>query len=66
MHHNVCLCSRVKFVGLFVVVLAGLCTASDLWNLLGDLSLPLVGPLYKWCHYVRVTLSKLEKYLLCL
>ncbi|KAM4690845.1 protein O-mannosyl-transferase 2 [Rhinophrynus dorsalis] len=31
----------VKFVGLFVVLLIGLNTARDLWNLLGDLSQPL-------------------------
>ncbi|XP_053139923.1 protein O-mannosyl-transferase 2 isoform X2 [Hemicordylus capensis] len=32
----------VKFVGLFVVILVGLNTISDLWKLLGDLSLSLV------------------------
>lgn len=32
----------VKFVGLFVILLVGMNTASDLWILLGDLSLPLV------------------------
>ncbi|XP_072284506.1 protein O-mannosyl-transferase 2 [Pyxicephalus adspersus] len=31
----------VKFVGLFVVILVGLNTVSDLWRLLGDLSLTL-------------------------
>ncbi|XP_047467872.1 protein O-mannosyl-transferase 2 [Mugil cephalus] len=32
----------VKFVGLFVILLVGLNTISDLWRLLGDLSLSLV------------------------
>ncbi|CAM9232282.1 unnamed protein product [Lampetra planeri] len=32
----------VKFVGLFVILLVGLNTISDLWSLLGDLSLSLV------------------------
>ncbi|XP_019407612.1 PREDICTED: protein O-mannosyl-transferase 2 [Crocodylus porosus] len=32
----------VKFVGLFVVILVGLNTISDLWDLLGDLSLSLI------------------------
>ncbi|XP_057652343.1 protein O-mannosyl-transferase 2 [Diorhabda carinulata] len=31
-------CISVKFVGLFVVLLVGLMTVSDLWNILGDLS----------------------------
>uniref|UniRef100_A0A182XAH3 Protein O-mannosyl-transferase 2 n=1 Tax=Anopheles quadriannulatus TaxID=34691 RepID=A0A182XAH3_ANOQN len=31
----------VKFVGLFVVLLVGLHTASDLWDVLGNLSLPI-------------------------
>ncbi|XP_055586526.1 protein O-mannosyl-transferase 2 [Uranotaenia lowii] len=31
----------VKFVGLFVVLLVGLHTASDLWDVLGDLSRPI-------------------------
>lgn len=33
----------VKFVGLFVILLVGLNTLSDLWRLLGDLSLSLVN-----------------------
>lgn len=33
----------VKFVGLFVVLFVGLNTISDLWDLLGDLSLSLVS-----------------------
>lgn len=32
----------VKFVGLFVILLVGYTTAKDLWNLLGDLSMPLM------------------------
>lgn len=32
----------VKFVGLFVILLVGINTASDLWMLLGDLRLPLM------------------------
>lgn len=33
----------VKFVGLFVVLLVGIMTISDLWNVLGDLSKPVVS-----------------------
>lgn len=33
----------VKFVGLFVVLLVGLNTIYDLWDLLGDLNLSLVS-----------------------
>ena len=32
----------VKWVGVFVVVLVGLTTIKDLWDLLGDLTLPMV------------------------
>ncbi|KAL5008769.1 hypothetical protein ScPMuIL_014350 [Solemya velum] len=32
----------VKFVGLFVILLAGISTAMDLWRLLGDISIPFV------------------------
>ncbi|XP_029640738.1 protein O-mannosyl-transferase 2-like [Octopus sinensis] len=32
----------VKFVGLFVILLAGYTTAKDLWDILGDTSIPLV------------------------
>lgn len=33
----------VKFVGLFVVILVGLHTINELWNVLGDLSKPAVS-----------------------
>lgn len=33
----------VKFVGLFVVLLAGIHTANELWIILGDLQQPVVG-----------------------
>lgn len=33
----------VKFVGLFVVILVGIRTAADLWDVLGDLSKPIVS-----------------------
>lgn len=36
-------CISVKFVGLFVVLLVGLMTISDLWEVLGDLSQPVVS-----------------------
>ncbi|XP_055930516.1 protein O-mannosyl-transferase 2-like [Argiope bruennichi] len=32
----------VKFVGLFVIVLVGLHTLNDLWNILGDLQTPII------------------------
>lgn len=35
-------CISVKFVGLFVVLLVGLMTVSDLWEVLGDLNQPVV------------------------
>ena len=35
----------MKFVGLFVILLAGLATIQDLWSLLGDLTLTKVGEL---------------------
>ena len=41
--HIVFLYFRVKFVGLFVILLVGLSTAYDLWVLLGDLTSPMVG-----------------------
>jgi dolichyl-phosphate-mannose--protein O-mannosyl transferase len=36
----------VKFVGLFVVILVGTHTAADLWDVLGDLSKPIVSSIY--------------------
>jgi len=33
----------VKFVGLFVILLIGVSTVSELWQLLGDLDVPMVG-----------------------
>lgn len=36
-------CISVKFVGLFVVLLVGLITIGDLWNVLGDLTRPVVS-----------------------
>jgi dolichyl-phosphate-mannose-protein mannosyltransferase len=33
----------IKFVGLFVVLLVGLHTVSDLWDVLGDLTKPVVS-----------------------
>jgi len=33
----------VKFVGLFVIVLIGGSTVTELWHLLGDLSMPVVS-----------------------
>ncbi|XP_053669548.1 protein O-mannosyl-transferase 2 [Anopheles marshallii] len=41
----------VKFVGLFVVLLVGLHTASDLWDVLGDLTLPIT-------HTVRQLIAR--------
>ncbi|CAG9813205.1 unnamed protein product [Phaedon cochleariae] len=38
-------CISVKFVGLFVVLLVGLMTVADLWNILGDLSKPVTHTL---------------------
>ena len=32
----------VKWVGVFVVALVGLTTIKDLWDLLGDLTIPMV------------------------
>jgi dolichyl-phosphate-mannose-protein mannosyltransferase len=42
----------VKFVGLFVILLAGLNTVYDLWGLLGDLSLTMVCDLLN--QFVRI------------
>ncbi|XP_068893281.1 protein O-mannosyl-transferase 2 isoform X1 [Tenebrio molitor] len=36
-------CISVKFVGLFVVLLVGLMTIADLWNILGDMSRPVMA-----------------------
>jgi len=36
------MCFSVKFVGLFVTVLIGASTIAELWQLLGDLTLPMV------------------------
>lgn len=36
-------CCSVKFVGLFVVLLVGLITIADLWDILGDMSKPVVS-----------------------
>lgn len=35
-------CMSVKFVGLFVVLLVGFITIADLWEVLGDMSRPVV------------------------
>nr|CAH7738251.1 unnamed protein product [Callosobruchus chinensis] len=35
-------CISVKFVGLFVVFLVGFMTVADLWNILGDLTRPVI------------------------
>lgn len=35
-------CISVKFVGLFVVLLVGIITVIDLWNILGNLNRPVV------------------------
>lgn len=37
-------CISVKFVGLFIVLWVGLRTIADLWNILGDLTRPVVIP----------------------
>ena len=37
----------VKFVGLFTVLYIGLRTIAELWEILGDLSRPIVSPLTK-------------------
>lgn len=43
----------VKFVGLFVVLLVGLHTISDLWNVLGNLSKPVV----RFCTFCNIFLK---------
>lgn len=47
-------CISVKFVGLFVVLFAGLVTVADLWQVLADLSKPLVSI---FCVYFVCQLS---------
>ncbi|XP_019767604.2 protein O-mannosyl-transferase 2 [Dendroctonus ponderosae] len=42
-------CCSVKFVGLFVVLLVGLITIADLWNILGDLTKPVVDAVKHLC-----------------
>ena len=39
----------VKWVGLFVIILAGLVTIKQLWDLLGNLNLPMVSILANLC-----------------
>lgn len=39
-HHSLC---SVKWVGLFVIVLVGVTTIKDLWDLMGDLELSMVS-----------------------
>lgn len=43
-------CMSVKFVGLFVVLWVGLRTIVDLWNILGDLSRPVVSIYINFCN----------------
>lgn len=40
-------CISVKFVGLFIVLWVGIRTVADLWNMLGDLTRPVVRLLIK-------------------
>lgn len=40
-------CISVKFVGLFAVLLVGIMTISDLWEVLGDLTKPFVSINFK-------------------
>ena len=42
----------MKWVGVFVVALVGLTTVKDLWDLLGDLTLPMV--LLLWCTVLHI------------
>jgi len=76
-HQNseLCMCVMsvfsVKFVGLFVILLIGLSTVAEFWQLLADLSVPLVGcflQLYvirDWTRYLLVKFL-LKLLLLCL
>jgi len=43
-------CVSVKFVGLFVVSLVGLITIADLWNILGDMSRPVVSVFFSFVY----------------
>ena len=38
-----CMCFSVKFVGLFVILLIGVSTVAEFWQLLGDLTVPMVS-----------------------
>lgn len=44
-------CISIKFVGLFVVILVGLMTISDLWSVLGDLNRPVVSYFTYFVHF---------------
>lgn len=55
-------CSSVKFVGLFVVLLVGLITIGDLWNILGDLSRPVVSIAYFYLSLKHLNFGGLKHY----